>query len=108
MPQEKIDVLSIEYSAIANDTSNFNDENKVEHKLDASKSYTKISKLEELRTSYRKKHKELKILSGISYEEFHGENVKKMLMLFKTYTRGANRLKKDLAEMKLLVDLKPK
>lgn len=76
--------------------------------MDASKSYTKISKLEELRTSYRKKHKELKILSGISYEDIHGENIKKMLMLFKTYIRGANRLKKELAERKLLVDLKAK
>lgn len=76
--------------------------------MDASKSYTKIGKLEELRTSYRKKHKELKILSGISYEDFHGENIKKMLMLFKTYTRGANRLKKELAERKLLVDFKAK
>ena len=55
-----------------------------------------------------KKHKELKILSGISYEDFHGENIKKMLMLFKTYTRGANRLKKELAERKLLIDLKAK
>lgn len=76
--------------------------------MDASKSYTKISKLEELRTSYRKKHKELKILSGISYEDFHEENIKQMLMLFKTYTRGANRLKKELAERKLLIDLKAK
>ena len=76
--------------------------------MDASKSYTKIRKLEELRTSYRKKHKELKILSGISYEDNHGENIKKMLMLFKTYIRGANRLKKELAERKLLVDLKAK
>lgn len=76
--------------------------------MDASKSYTKISKLEELRTSYRKKHKELKILSGISYEDFHEENIKQMLMLFKTYTRGANRLKKELAERKLLVDFKAK
>lgn len=76
--------------------------------MDASKSYTKIRKLEELRTSYRKKHKELKILSGISYEDIHGENIKKMLMLFKTYTRGANRLKKELAERKLLIDLKAK
>ena len=62
MPQEKIDALSIELSTIANDTSNFNDENKVEHKLDASKSYTKISKLEELRTSYRKKTQRIKDL----------------------------------------------
>ena len=31
-----------------------------------------------------------------------------MLMLFKTYTRGANRLKKELAERKLLIDLKAK
>ena len=66
MSQEKIDALSIKESTIADDISDFIDENQVENMLDASEIYNKISKLEELRTGYRRKHKELKILSGIS------------------------------------------
>ena len=66
MSQEKIDALSIKESTIADDISDFIDENQVEKMLDASEIYNKISKLEELRTGYRRKHKELKILSGIS------------------------------------------
>ena len=66
MSQEKIDALSIEESTIADDISDFIDENQVENMLDASEIYNKIRKLEELRTGYRRKHKESKILSGIS------------------------------------------
>ena len=40
--------------------------------LDAAEIDTKISKLEELRTGYRRKHKDLKILSGIPYEDLNG------------------------------------
>ena len=106
MSQEKIDALSTEESTIADDISDFIDENEVEYRLDASEIDNKISKLEELRTGYRRKHKELKILSGISYEDLYGKSVKKTLMLVKEYFRGANSFKKELAEKKSLVDLK--
>ena len=74
--------------------------------LDASEFDDKIRKLEELRTVYRRKHKELKVLSGISYENLYGKSVEKFLMLVKEYIRGANSFKKELAEKKSLVDLK--
>ena len=57
MSQETIDALSIEESTIADDISDFTNENQVEDMLDASKIDSKIRKLEELRTGYRKKHK---------------------------------------------------
>ena len=57
MSQETIDALSIEESKIADDISDFTNENQVEDMLDASKIDSKIRKLEELRTGYRKKHK---------------------------------------------------
>ena len=57
MSQETIDALSIEESTIADDISDFTNENQVEDMLDASKIDSKIKKLEELRTGYRKKHK---------------------------------------------------
>ena len=106
MSQEKINALSIEESTIADYISDFIDENQVEDMLDASEIDNKISKLKELRTGYRRKHKELKILSGISYEDLYGKSVEKTLMLVKEYTRGGNSFKKELAEKKLLVDLK--
>ena len=56
MSQETIDALSIEESTIADDISDFTNENQVEDMLDASKIDSKIRKLEELRTGYRKKH----------------------------------------------------
>ena len=100
MSQEKIDALSIEESRISDDTSDFIDENQVEDMVDASEIDSKISKLEELRTGYRRKHKELKILDGISYEDLYGKSVEKTLMLVKEYIRGANSFKKELAEKK--------
>ena len=56
--QEKIDVLSLEESTITNDISDFIDENHVEDMLDASEIDSKIRKLEDLRTGYKRKHKE--------------------------------------------------
>ena len=56
MSQETIDALSIEESTIADDISDFTNENQVEDMLDASKIDSRIRKLEELRTGYRKKH----------------------------------------------------
>ena len=56
MSQETIDALSIEESTIADDISDFTNENQVKDMLDASKIDSKIRKLEELRTGYRKKH----------------------------------------------------
>ena len=76
MSHEQIDALSIEELTIPDDISDFIDENQVEDMLDASETDSKISKLEEFRTSYRRNHNELKILSGISYENLYG---KKML-----------------------------
>ena len=56
--QEKIDVLSLEESTITNDISDFIDENHVEDILDASEIDSKIRKLEDLRTGYKRKQKE--------------------------------------------------
>ena len=77
MPQEKIDALSIEESTIADDITDFIDENQVEDMLDASEIDNKISKFKELRPGYRRKHKEFKILSGISYEDLYGKSVRR-------------------------------
>ena len=57
--------------------------------LDASEIDSKISKLEELRADYRRKHNQLKILGKILYEDLYEENVEKTLMLVKEYIRGA-------------------
>ena len=56
--QEKIDASSLEESTITNDISDFIDENHVEDMLDASEIDSKIRNLEDLRTGYKRKHKE--------------------------------------------------
>ena len=76
--------------------------------LDASEIGNKISKLEELRAGYRRKYKELQILSRISYEDLYGKSVERKLMLVKEYIRSAKSFRKGLAEKKSLVDLKTK
>ena len=75
--------------------------------LDASEIGNKISKLEELRAGYRRKYKELQILSRI-YEDLYGKSVERKLMLVKEYIRSAKSFRKELAEKKSLVDLKTK
>ena len=94
--QEKIHALSIEESTVADDISDLINENQVEDMLDASENDSKIRKLEELKTGYRSKDKELKILCGTSYECLYGENAEKTLILFKEYIRGANSFRKQL------------
>ena len=83
MSQEKIEALSIEESTIADNISDFIDVTQVKDMLHASEIDNKIIKLEELRTGYRRKHKELKILHGIWYEDLYGKSVEKTLMLVK-------------------------
>ena len=67
MIKERIDAIRVELSAVANDIEDFIDENKIDENSTTSKVDCKIIKIEELRTSYRKLHNELKILPEGSY-----------------------------------------
>ena len=55
--KEKIDAFPIDESTIADDIADYIDENEVEDATSISEIEGKINKIEQLRTSYRKKHK---------------------------------------------------
>ena len=69
MDKQRVDVISVEISTIADDIEDFIDENEIDENSTKSEVDCKISKLEELKKGYRKILNELKILSEASYEE---------------------------------------
>ena len=64
MDKQRIDAIRVELSTIADDIENFIDENEIDQ--NTSEVDYKINKIEELKTSFRKLHNELKILSEAS------------------------------------------
>ena len=66
----------------------------------------KIQQIEELRTAYRGKHNELKVLLGSNYEQSYAEKDKKRLMSVKNYIMKANMVKRDKSERKVIPDTK--
>ena len=64
----------------------------------------KIQRIEELRTAYRRKHNELKVLLGSNYEQ--AEDGKKKSTSVKNYMMKANMVKRDKIERKLIPDTK--
>ena len=63
MDKQRIDSVRGELSTIADDIEDFIDVNEIDENLTTSEVDCKVSKIKELRTSYRKLHNELKILS---------------------------------------------
>ena len=61
MVKQRIDAIRVKLLAVADDIEDFIDENKIDENSTTSEINCKISKIEELRTSYRKFHHELKI-----------------------------------------------
>ena len=72
---------------IGEDMIDYIDENKVEDVLPTEEVDEKIQRIEELRTAYRRKHNELKVLLG--------SNGKKRLTSEKNYIVKANMVKRD-------------
>ena len=69
MDKQRVDVISVEISTIADDIEDFIDENEIDENSTKSEADCKISNIEELKKSYWKIHTELKILFEASYEE---------------------------------------
>ena len=63
MDKQRIDTVRGELSTIADDIEDFINVNEIDENLTTSEVDCKVSKIKELRTSYRKLHNELKILS---------------------------------------------
>ena len=72
MDKKKVDAIRVGLSTIADDIEDFIDENEIDEISTTSEVDYKVSKIEELRTSYRKLYNELEYFSEASYEELYG------------------------------------
>ena len=79
---DRTDAIRVELSIIADYIEDFIDENSTTSEVDY-----KITKIEELRTSYRKLHNDLKILSEASYEELYRRDKERQLSSMKDHIK---------------------
>ena len=106
MDKQRIDAIRVELSTIADDIEDFIDENEIDENSATAEVDCKISKIEELRTSYRKLHNKLEILSEASYEGLYERDKERQLSLMKDYIKKGNNLKKYAAAKKSEADIK--
>ena len=106
LDKQRIDAMRVELLIIADDIEDFIDENEVDENSTTTEVDCKISKIEEVRTSYRNLQNELKILSEASYEELYGRDKERQLSLMKDYIKKGNNLKKYAAAKKSEADIK--
>ena len=106
MDKQRIHAIRVKLSRIADDIQDFIDENEIDENSTTSEVDCKISKIEELRTSYIKLHNELKILSEASYEELYGRDKERQLSSMKDYIKKGNNLRKYAAAKKSEGDIK--
>ena len=79
MDKQKGDALVIDEATIGEDIHDYIDESNVENVLSIEEVDEKIQRIEELRTAYRRKDNELKVLLGSNYEESYAEDGRKRL-----------------------------
>ena len=109
MDKQKAYALVIDEAIIGEDIDDYIDENNVEENnvvLSIEEVDEKTQRIEELRTGYRRKHNELKVLLASNYEESYAEDGKKRLTSAKNYIMKANMAKRDKIERKLIPDTK--
>ena len=106
MDKQKADALVMDEPTIGDDIDDYIDENNLENMLSIKEVDEKIQQIEELRTAYRRKHNELKVLLVSNYEESYAEDGKKRLASVKNYIMKANMVKRDMSERKLTPDTK--
>ena len=94
MDKQKMDALVIHEATFGEDIDDFIDKNDVENMLSIEEVDGKIQQIEKLRTAYRRKHGELKVLFCPNYEELYAEHDK------------ANMVERDMSERKLMPDTK--
>ena len=109
MDKQKADALLMDETTIGEDTDDYIDENNVDNVLSIEEVDEKIQRIAVLRTAYGKKHNELKVLLGSSYEESYAEDGKSVKIdVIKNYTMKANMVKRDKSARKLIPDIASK
>ena len=79
MDEQKADTSVIDEGTIGEDIDDYIDENNLENMLSIEEVDEKIQQVEELRTAYRRKCNELKVLLGLNYGESYAKSGKKRL-----------------------------
>ena len=108
MEKQKIDSLKVDESTLAEDVDDFIDENEIDQSSTLEEIDVKINRMEQLRTSYRRLHNELKTLLQESYGDQYGSSYECKLQMIKSFIKNANAVKKDKSEMKSKADVKQK
>ena len=108
MEKQKIDSLKVDESTISGDAADFIDENEVDESCTVEQIDVKISKVEQLRTSYRQVHNELKILLQERYGTEYGSTYEDKIQMMKSYIKNANVVKKEMSEKRSKADIKQK
>ena len=108
MEKQKIDSLKVDESTISGDAADFIDENEVDESCTVEQIDVKISKVEQLRTSYRQVHNELKILLQERYGTEYGSTYEDKIQMMKSYIKNANAVKKEMSEKRSKADIKQK
>ena len=93
---QKVDQLTIDEVTLAADLEDYLGENDVEESLDLTEVNGKVQRLEVIRTNYRRKHNELKILLGSKYDEIYAESYEQHLKMVKSYILKTNIVKKEI------------
>ena len=108
MEKQKIDSLKVDESTISGDAADFIDDNEVDESCTVEETDVKISKVEQLRTSYRRIHNDLKILLQERYGTEYGSAYEDKIQMMKSYIKNANAVKKEMSEKRSKADIKQK
>ena len=108
MVKQRIDSLKVGEFSLAKDIANYIDENDLGNSVTIKEIDSKISRVEQLRTSYRRLHNELKITLQDRYAEESKEGHEKKLQTMKNYIKNVQPLKKDMSERRSKADMKQK
>ena len=101
MDKQKADALVMDEATIGEDIDDYIDEKNVGNMLSIKEVDEEIQQIEELRTAYRRKHNELKVLLGSNYEGLYIKDGKKRLTSLKNFIMKVNMVKRDMSERKL-------
>ena len=108
MDQEKISQLQTEQATSADDINDFLDENNLDDNIsDIEDIESCISRIEQLRSKYRRTHKDLSKLSN-NYEINYGKEFLETIASIKCYIKEANRRKGMIQQLQKEADVEEK
>ena len=108
MDQEKMSQLQTEQATLTDDINNFLDENNVDDNIsDIEDIKSCIPWIEQLRSEYKRTHKDLSKLSD-NYEINYGKEFLKIIASIKCYIKEANRRKDMIQQLQKEADVEKK